>query len=87
MAVWSLLSGCQPAAGDRPTALFELESLSIWKAPWPSDRYLDENGAPDLSDFPNPHNNTLLEEYITVAGTMDGWGPEFTGLLSVGRGG
>jgi hypothetical protein len=75
LAVWSLLSGCQPAAGDRPTALFELESLSIWKAPWPSDRYLDENGAPDLSDFPNPHNNTLLEEYITVAGTMDGWGP------------
>ena len=75
LAAWSVLIGCQSPAGSRPTALFEEESTWIWNSPWPSNQYLDESGSPDVSDFPNPHNNALLAEYVTVASSLDGWGP------------
>ncbi|MBT3218666.1 MAG: hypothetical protein HN348_06205 [Proteobacteria bacterium] len=59
---------------DRPSVIYQPSSPWIWDSPWPSDRYLDEEGIPDMSNFPNPHGVLLLSNYITLGEAQKGWG-------------
>jgi hypothetical protein len=43
--------------------------------PWPADTRLSPDGSPDLADFPNPANASMLTSYLeTVAAETRGWG-------------
>jgi len=57
--------------------LVDLEG-GFFDAPFPSDARVTASGGPDLSDFPNPTSNPLLDEYIAVAGELDGAGTSST---------
>ena len=56
------------------SARYTPDSGDLWDAPWPTnDRLVD--GRLDLSGFPNPEDLDLLDQYLTVAQSLDGWGP------------
>ena len=79
----ALALGCGP--GERPlsstSAAFDpqLES-GFWSMPWPADsrRLVSEDGGPlrpDLTGFPNPSDNGLLDRYLRLGEQeLDGFG-------------
>jgi predicted esterase len=74
--MWTVfLLACQnPAAIDTPSARYQVDDPDIWASPWPSDRYLRDDGTPDLSNVPNPFSIGLLENYIAIGELQPGWG-------------
>lgn len=58
-------------------------SMSFFAAPWPADPRLMDDGSPDLRDFPNPSNSSMLISYrdIIMANTK-GWGTNQSLYLS-----
>jgi len=49
--------------------IFMQERELFFDQPFPSNNRVRSNGAPDVSDFPNPYDVSLLEDYISVAET------------------
>ena len=49
------------------TPIFEEERKGFFDQPFPCDNRVSAGGAPDLSDFPNPHGVELLDLYIKEA--------------------
>ena len=61
-----------PAGGLAP--LYEPGGDGWLAAPWPSDRFRGEDGALDLSTFPNPDDNLLVSSYLAYAAqVLRGW--------------
>lgn len=45
---------------------FDLEGDGFYRMPWPHDIRRNSRGTLDLSDFPNPRRNALLNRYISA---------------------
>jgi|GEM_PF-315975 len=60
--------------GAGVTPRFELAGTDWLAIGWPTDRLLVD-GKADLSSFPNPNDNALLQSYLDVGNAaLDGWG-------------
>jgi hypothetical protein len=46
---------------------------TFFNYPWPSDKRLDANGAPDLSAFPNTRNLPILTNLMSIVPNRQGW--------------
>lgn len=60
--------------GDRPAAASAVHWL---RSPFPADSRRTSSGAPRMSDFPNPHNLSVISEYaqyIQLNAEADGFG-------------
>jgi alpha-beta hydrolase superfamily lysophospholipase len=69
-----LLSACaRDAVG--PVPLWNPAGSSVFDAPFPTDARLRANGTPDLTGFPNPNDNPLLDTIIAMAQEGEGWSP------------
>lgn len=63
------LAGCTATGAPLPV----LDGDSFFDAPWPSDLRL-VNGHPDLAGFPGTAERPLLQRYVDVAQSLDGFG-------------
>ncbi len=51
------------------------DAMPFFSAPWPADARLLPDGHPDLRDFPNPSNSSMLIDYRdTIMAETTGWG-------------
>ena len=46
---------------------------TFFNYPWPSDKRLDANGAPDITAFPNPRNVPILTNLLSIVPDRHGW--------------
>lgn len=69
----AILVGCQ-SGDDLPNAAYEPGTAALFDAPWPTDARLRLDGTTDLSGFPNPNELPLIQKYIDLASTVQGWG-------------
>jgi hypothetical protein len=73
-AVFLALAAC---SNDAPTVYYDLDHIgsgaTFWNYPWPSDRRLDGNGAPDVAAFPNPRNVSILSDLLSAVPERKGW--------------
>jgi hypothetical protein len=64
-----------------PASLSELAGPTFYDHPWPSDFRL-ENGSPRLDGFYNPHENGIIDAYISsMKGLIDGFSPAGAGYV------
>ena len=76
-------------ASDRTVPSWDFFTSSLFDAPYPSDLRRNESGTIDLSTFPNPFKLSIIENYIDVANTLDGYGTssplyvKFSGSIDV----
>ena len=56
-----------------PSTQVQHDLSGFFTHPWPSNTRL-LGGRPDLTHFPNPTENPLIDQFIEVAGTIDGFG-------------
>lgn len=66
-----LLFSCASVT-DRPSIIVDPNG-SFWDVPWPSENRLVE-GRPDFHNFPSRGENPLLDPFIDLASTLDGFG-------------
>jgi hypothetical protein len=48
-------------------------AATFFDYPWPSDRRLDSNGAPDITGFPNPRNVPILTSLLSIVPARRGF--------------
>ena len=76
LATIGAVVGCGDS-GAAPTIYFDLGNTStpetFWNYPWPSDKRLDANGAPDIAGFPNPRNISPLNDLLSLVTQRRGW--------------
>ncbi len=68
-----LLAACADPVSDLPKPL--LNGPEFFDSPWPSDTRLLPDGGLDVTDFPNPFSNSLLDRYLGFVQTRQGAGP------------
>ncbi len=67
-----LLHGC--TSSTLPVPAFDRDGGAFFDAPWPSDLRTAADGTPDLTDFPNPSGNPILDRYAALAEQHVGFG-------------
>jgi pimeloyl-ACP methyl ester carboxylesterase len=75
-ALAALFAGCtepEPAP-DGPLPRWSAEPEGFYDAPWPSDRYRDDDGTVSWRRFPDPSTVDLVEDYLARAEELPGWG-------------
>jgi len=45
----------------------------LFDLPYPHDLHRDQDGNLDINEFPNPHNNSIFDKYINLAGELKGF--------------
>jgi len=61
-------------ASDPTVPSWDFNTASLFDAPYPSDLRRSESGTIDLSTFPNPYSLSIIDNYIDIANTLDGYG-------------
>ncbi len=73
-AALALLAAC---GSSGPTVYFDVHhhdtAATFFDYPWPSDRRLDGNGAPDITGFPNPRNVPILSSLLSIVPARHGF--------------
>jgi len=71
-----LLAGCTddgtPLGGPLP--VWSATPEGFFDAPWPSDRFRDDDGSIDLGNFPDPSSVDLIASYLDRAEALPGFG-------------
>ncbi len=77
MRWWALagMIGCQQPVYDGPKARFDDESSLPYSYPFPSNHYREVGGTVDFSSFPNPQNLPILDDFVALASTAEGFSP------------
>ncbi len=70
----TLMFACQPSA-EGPVARWNPAGESVFDTPFPSDARRRDDGTPDLSGFPNPNDNPLIDTIVALAETERGFSP------------
>ncbi|MEC8381715.1 MAG: hypothetical protein VXZ96_15405, partial [Myxococcota bacterium] len=70
--IFSILFGCIAENTNRPNVIVDPNG-GFWDQPWPSDNHLNQ-GRPDFSQFPTRGENPLLDGFLDLAETLDGFG-------------
>ena len=70
MMLWMVAAGCAVFSEPVPST----QGDGFFDRPWPDDRRLTAEGTLDLSDFPNRGEYELLEKFLDVAESLDGFG-------------
>ena len=65
---------------------FEPGGDGLTSVPWPNDRWRGADGSVDLSNFPNPANIALINDYLAYGmETLDGFGRNGSVYFEVGQ--
>jgi hypothetical protein len=70
--VLAVLVACHSSSSPGSTAYFDLDtdltagSGAFWAMPFPSDVRVDQNGAPDVTGYPNPRNAGIMTSLFSI---------------------
>jgi hypothetical protein len=82
-SMWLMLAACTDLGSDGPRPVYDEDGGHFFDTPWPADRRLDEDGTIDLTEFPNPYQSALIEDYLAFGEAQVGFGtssPIYLGL-------